>query len=159
MTETSKLVKLASLDSEVEAAAMLGLLQDHGIQATVDGGLIVGFRAEAPGEVNVWVHEGDAQRAAEILREHVPARRGRTESETDRVDLPADGLWRAWYAAIIGTVLLPPLLNVYSLWLLWRHGLSGEDIDIPTWLIPATVLVDVTSLLFFGVLYFGLFFL
>lgn len=39
----------------------------------------------------------------------------------NRSDLPED-LIRAWRASLIGLALLPPLLNLYSTWLLIRNG-------------------------------------
>ncbi|MBT4864944.1 MAG: hypothetical protein HON53_07500 [Planctomycetaceae bacterium] len=66
MTE-NHLDVLISVPSEVEAAAIVGMLSEEGIEAKATGGLTAGFKAEAPGEVNVLVAAADAERAKLVL--------------------------------------------------------------------------------------------
>lgn len=68
MTE-DKFEVVVSVPSEVEAAAIVSVLAEQGIAAKATGGLTAGFRAEAPGEVEVMVASDDLPRAAEILDE------------------------------------------------------------------------------------------
>ncbi len=63
----TELVRLLSTNTEVEAAAIVGGLQQAGIKAVATGGYTAGFRAEAPGVVNVMVRETDVMRAQVVL--------------------------------------------------------------------------------------------
>lgn len=58
---------LAAVPSEVEAAAIVGVLHACGIQATAAGGYIAGFKAEAPGTVAVLVKRADVERAHQVV--------------------------------------------------------------------------------------------
>ena len=60
---------IASFRSELQAEAAAGALQAEGIRTVTIGGFTSGFRAEAPGEVQVVVAEQDVARAMEILKE------------------------------------------------------------------------------------------
>jgi hypothetical protein len=60
---------LLSVCSDVEAAAIVTALAEHGIEAFAVGGYTSGFRAEAPGEVRVLVKHVDADRARQTLAE------------------------------------------------------------------------------------------
>jgi hypothetical protein len=64
-----KLDVLISVPSEIEAAAIISVLSERGIEATATGGLTAGFKAEAPGAVNVLVANADAERAKLVLDE------------------------------------------------------------------------------------------
>jgi hypothetical protein len=67
---------IASFANEVDAAIVVGALEDAGIQAMAVGGYTSGFRAEAPGEVRVVVTLGDVARAREVLGAMRLAREG-----------------------------------------------------------------------------------
>ncbi len=60
---------LKSVPTEIEANLIKGLLTGHGIETDIEGILTSGFRAEAPGQVHIVVHEDDLQKAQEILDE------------------------------------------------------------------------------------------
>lgn len=60
---------LVSVPSEMEAAAIVDALAEHGIRARAVGGYTSGFRAEAPGDVKVVVGRADLARARELLAE------------------------------------------------------------------------------------------
>jgi hypothetical protein len=66
---TNNLDVLISVPSEIEAAAIVSVLSERGIEATATGGLTAGFKAEAPGEVKVLVSAADAERAKLVLDE------------------------------------------------------------------------------------------
>lgn len=58
---------LVSVPSEIEAAAIVTALAEEGIEATATGGFTAGFRAEAPGLVNVLVRGEDYATALKVL--------------------------------------------------------------------------------------------
>jgi hypothetical protein len=60
-------VLLTSAPNEMEAGVIVGALEEEGIKATMSGVYTAGFRAEAPGWVQVLVTEKDLPRAQEIL--------------------------------------------------------------------------------------------
>jgi len=60
---------LASVPSELEAAAIVDALAAAGIRARAVGGYTAGFRAEAPGDVRVVVGRANLARAEEVLAE------------------------------------------------------------------------------------------
>ena len=54
---------LRSVQTDVEAAAIVSALAARGIEASTTGDYTAGFRAEAPGVVNIVVRYGDLERA------------------------------------------------------------------------------------------------
>ncbi len=60
---------LTSVRTDVEAAAIVGALAALGIEASTTGGYTAGFRAEAPGCVNIIVKYVDLRRARIALAE------------------------------------------------------------------------------------------
>ena len=68
-TDSTDLLVLVSVPDEVEAAAIVAALDQDGIQAVATGGMTSGFKAEAPGEVQVLVKRSDANRAQQTLQE------------------------------------------------------------------------------------------
>lgn len=60
-------VLLTNVPNEQIAQLILNALQAEDIEAVTTGGLTAGFRAEAPGEVHIMVHERDLDRAKEVL--------------------------------------------------------------------------------------------
>ena len=60
---------LVSVPSDVEATAIVVALGARDIKATTTGGFTAGFRAEAPGQVNVIVRRGDLESARQALEE------------------------------------------------------------------------------------------
>ncbi len=61
--------RLATTPTEQEAALIAAALQENGISSTVTGQFTAGFRAEAPGWVQVLVADDELARAQEILAE------------------------------------------------------------------------------------------
>lgn len=69
MTNNDDPVVLTSVSFETQAAIIVAVLQDGGIEAYSTGGLTSGWRAEAPGMVQVLVRQGDLERAQQLLDE------------------------------------------------------------------------------------------
>ncbi len=67
--DSERLQVLLSVPSEVEAAAIVTALAEHGIEASATGGYTSGFKAEAPGDVKVLVRHADFDRARRALAE------------------------------------------------------------------------------------------
>ncbi|MCR4413680.1 MAG: DUF2007 domain-containing protein [Thermoguttaceae bacterium] len=84
-TDASSPQTIASFTNEVDAAVVVGALEDAGIHAMAVGGYTSGFRAEAPGEVRVVVALGDVGRARDVMREMRLGREGPegTQAEAD----------------------------------------------------------------------------
>lgn len=60
---------VAERSMEVAATVLVNVLADEGIRAVAVGGFTAGFRAEAPGWVQVKTFEKDADRARQIISE------------------------------------------------------------------------------------------
>ena len=60
---------LISVPNDLEAAMIVSVLAAHDVDATTSGGFTAGFRAEAPGEVQVLVRHRDLSKAREALWE------------------------------------------------------------------------------------------
>lgn len=58
---------LTSVTSDIEAAAIVAALSAQGIEASTTGDFTAGFRAEAPGDINVIVRQQDLVRALQIF--------------------------------------------------------------------------------------------
>ena len=67
--DADEYVKLTRVIAETQAALIVAALIDRGIQTRQVGGLISGFRAEAPGGVDIFVRRGDLERARTALGE------------------------------------------------------------------------------------------
>ena len=85
MSEDSEdLLVLISVPTEIEAAAIVAALAQDDIRAVATGGLTSGFKAEAPGEVQVLVKQADAERAQQTLLE---IRSGENPIDWSQVDV------------------------------------------------------------------------
>ena len=60
-------VKLTSVNNEIEAGSLITALAADGILANATGGHTAGFRAEAPGRVDIWVRGEDLQAALAVM--------------------------------------------------------------------------------------------
>ncbi|MEM6363751.1 MAG: hypothetical protein AAF539_15325 [Planctomycetota bacterium] len=63
------LVVVAERPTEGEAMILVHVLQDAGIDAVAVGGFTAGFRAEAPGWVQVKTFQSDAESARQVIAE------------------------------------------------------------------------------------------
>ncbi|MCM2370906.1 putative signal transducing protein [Aporhodopirellula aestuarii] len=69
LLDEANLVTVAERANELTAGVLVNVLADEGIRAIAVGGFTAGFRAEAPGLVQIKVFEKDAERATKILNE------------------------------------------------------------------------------------------
>ncbi|MFG0288936.1 MAG: putative signal transducing protein [Rhodopirellula sp. JB044] len=67
--DDANLVTVAERANEISASVLVNILADEGIRAVSVGGFTAGFRAEAPGWVQVKVFEKDSERAKKIIAE------------------------------------------------------------------------------------------
>ena len=68
MDDRDGLVTLVRTRDEMAASLFLGALKEAGIRAEVAGGFTAGFRAEAPGYVDVVVRKKNLAEAQTVLR-------------------------------------------------------------------------------------------
>lgn len=60
-------VVLRRVPTEVEANAIVAALAAEQVEAMTTGGFVAGFRAEAPGDLEVRVRRGDLEKANALL--------------------------------------------------------------------------------------------
>ena len=82
-TDLNEPAVVARVANEIEAAPIVALLAQHGIDASTTGGFTAGFRAEAPGEVCVIVRYGELPRARQLLADSPPLQDDVDWSEID----------------------------------------------------------------------------
>ena len=82
--DQQRVVKLTSVPTEREAALIVATLEERGIKSTMAGQTTAGFRAEAPGYVQVLVFENDLLRAREAI-ESIDA--GDTDVDWSKIDV------------------------------------------------------------------------
>jgi Putative prokaryotic signal transducing protein len=75
---------LTSTPTEMEASIIVAALAQEEIRATMTGQYTAGFRAEAPGWVQILVADGDLARAKEVLDD---VKRTNTEIDWSQVDV------------------------------------------------------------------------
>jgi hypothetical protein len=121
-----ELIELARFPTSEEAALARGHLDAEGIRTELSGEAVAGWLwhlGSAVGGVRLLISATDAERAHEILGEvhaldeNEDCGDRSAKADDDEGELPED-LVRAWRASLIGFFLLPPLLNLYSAWLL-----------------------------------------
>ncbi len=126
---SNRLVELARFLNSAEAAVFRGILEAEGVRAGVFGEAMAGWFwhwVSAIGGVRLVVAEDDAAQALKVLRSQVPIDRNQAMrdvcggEQTCDSAVPAE-LTRAWRAAVLGTLLLPVVLSLYSIWILGRH--------------------------------------
>jgi Putative prokaryotic signal transducing protein len=61
-------VPVTSMPNELEAGVVVAALEEVGIKSTMSGVYTAGFRAEAPGQVQILVAKEDEARAREVIR-------------------------------------------------------------------------------------------
>ena len=59
---------LTQVDNELQGSLIVAQLKEAGIHATLTGVFTAGFRAEAPGYVDVVVEEKDLDKAKQVLK-------------------------------------------------------------------------------------------
>ena len=157
-----ELIDIARFASANEAAVARNALEAAGIPAFLDGDTTatwLWYIGSALGGVKLFVRSSDVDRARAILL-HDDADDTSEECPEDACspddDLGEPGvddddpisslpITRAWRAAIIGILLLPPLLNLYSMWVLLRHRLLFGGRTRPTdWRAFASFVVNMS---------------
>ncbi len=135
-----QLIDIARFASANEAAIARNALEAAGIPSFLDGAATATWLwhfGTALGGVRLFVRPDDVEQAGAILL-HDDAEDA-SESRPDDAYLPSDDsgepevedeaasrllpVTRAWRAAIIGILFFPPLLTLYSMWVLIRHRL------------------------------------
>ncbi len=69
MTDDKSLVVLATFPDEALAQMLVDALADADIEAVLEGGVTSGFRAEAPGMVNVLIDERESDNARSVFED------------------------------------------------------------------------------------------
>ncbi len=69
MSDPDSPARLTTVPTEAEAAMIVAALDAHGIEAQTSGQLTSGWRAEAPGGVNVVVRHADLEAAQAAMQE------------------------------------------------------------------------------------------
>lgn len=67
--ELNEFVLLTSVPNEQQSALIVCTLNDQGIEAKTEGEFTAGFKAEAPGDVKIFVRAEDAVMAKSILED------------------------------------------------------------------------------------------
>ena len=154
---SGELVELTRFPSASEAALARGRLDAEGIRSELSGEAAANALSHLGSTlvgVRLLVSQQDAERAIAILGEEPSsADLQGVDFGDDSDDEPPDSeqaelcedLLRAWRASLIGLVLCPPLLNLYSMWLLMRHWFFAGRCR--NWRVPATCAVNALVLL------------
>ncbi len=172
---SEKLVTVMKYMTPAEAHVVKNRLEAEGIPVYLADEETVGvlwYCGSALGGVKVQVVEEHADRAAAVLEqpaddvapdalaEPVEESESCAEEENrlrpqaggiedDLSESPGDALaLRAYRAAIFGVLILPPLLHLYSLWVLLRLAQSEHETGPRTyWMPPVAFLIDLLVLL------------
>lgn len=75
---------VVAVPTDIEAATIVAALAARGVEASTTGGYTAGFRAEAPGEVQVIVKQSDLTRARLMLQQ---IRADNSDIDWSRVDV------------------------------------------------------------------------
>lgn len=148
------LMEIARFHSAFNAAMARNRLDDAGITARLDGEAMANWFwhfGSSIGGVRLLVNNEDAQRAAAVLASDAAIADDSAidfgdDSPIDAeqtAEAPAEEVTRAFRASIMGLLLLPPLLNIYSTYLIFRHRLLR-----PPWNWRVLVALMANSLVF-----------
>ncbi|MFT5524876.1 MAG: hypothetical protein ACI9HK_002840 [Pirellulaceae bacterium] len=169
--DPQELVELARFESCFEAAIVRGRLEVEGYDAVIDGDVLANWLwhlGPTIAAVTLSVRRQDAN-ATIVLLESLSEKRSSFGEERplqedewnesgaegddaleytdfDRARIPSE-LIRAWRAAVIGYLFLPPLLTVYSTWILIHHGFFAKRTG--NWRVPASLLANVALFIVF----------
>ena len=73
-----------------------------------------------------------------------------THGADDKQAEPSPEILRAWRASVIGICFFPPLMNIYSTWLVLRYLFSKTEKRRAGWRLPATLLMNLLVFLSVG---------
>lgn len=157
-----RLVTIASYADPIGANIARSVLDSEGIAACLGAettNTMLSYYGSALGGVKLMVFADQADKAKAILAAHNAADFADSTDvaqATDEDDDEEDSLQqrerdghirRAWHAAVLGLLLCPPLLNLYSMYLLVRHGLLVDDPHLrANWRAMAAVVVNLLAL-------------
>ena len=109
--------KLIEVPTEQEAAIIVAMLTNQGISARAVGGFTSGFRAEAPGSVEIWVTSSDLAASLIVIGEtsDPDAANADAEEESAKFDLfLRRGRYRE-HLYVFAVVVAPLLLSLLVL--------------------------------------------
>ena len=167
---SDNLVCIASFPDSGTANIARSVLDSEGIAACLGAETsttMLAYVGPALGGVKLYVFADQVDKAKALLAAHTeqdlidetesdaehPSPHADDEEESPAVRQRTDQIRRAWYAAILGTVLCPVVMNVYSLYLLLGEGLLWPATpQPPDWRINAALVVKLATLGFYGVL-------
>lgn len=149
---SNDLVTLSEFRTPVEASLAQAWLADEGIEASLDGAATANWLNYMGADLigaRLSVKQGDLVRAREVLDRLRAEQAANKDPSEDSPPTPP--MTRAFRAAVIGAVILPPLLSLYSLAIVIKHRLwepqPGETrVD---WRLYATVFFQILGVLFF----------
>lgn len=126
-----RLVTIALPRDDMEGQLVRNLLADAGIEATVTGGSLAGFRAETPSVVCVLVRSEDAAAARAALAAPRPVVDDADVGDDAEADAPAVGGGFSAAILCIAAVLLSLAgVAVAALWAVGFPGLHATPIDL-----------------------------
>ncbi len=173
---SDNLVCIASFPDSGSANIARSVLDSEGIAACLGAetaNTVLAYVGPALGGVKLYVFADQVDKAKALLAAHSEQdlidelphdadEAGEAEASSPHPDddeespvarQRTDQIRRAWYAAILGTVLCPVVMNVYSLYLLLGEGLLWPETPQPSdWRINAALVVNLAALAFYGVL-------
>jgi hypothetical protein len=111
----------------MEAGVIVAALEENGIKATLTGETTAGFRAEAPGWVQVLVAEEDLPRAHVILDEARQQRGNDVDWSTVDVGEPEEEVIHGSASRWMGLSLWRRIVYIFVVvWLLWFFVNLGD---------------------------------
>lgn len=167
---SDNLVCIASFPDSGTANIARSVLDSEGIAACLGAetsNTMLAYVGPALGGVKLYVFADQVDKAKALLAAHSeqdlidetegdvehPSPHADDEEEPPAVRERTDQIRRAWYAAILGTVICPVVMNVYSLYLLLGEGLLWPETPQPSdWRINAALVVNLATLGFYGAL-------
>jgi hypothetical protein len=123
MTDDQRhIVRLTSVPTEREAAVLVAALETEGITSSMTGQATAGFRAEAPGWVQVLVFEDDLPAARQVLSSESEAGESVDWSQVDvgepedpsEASRPATHLMSRTTVAFIAGLIIAILLVMWA---------------------------------------------
>jgi hypothetical protein len=152
---SADLVTIATFAEPAEATLARGVLQQEGIPCYLEGEEVIAalwLLGNATGGVKLQVPREHAERAVAILEDAAPQHEEPGTAEPEPADFeaeaaddaeagearetdPGDALAvRAFRAAVLGIFILPPLVSLYSMWLLLRLSRNEKPLStLGTW--------------------------
>lgn len=160
--QDDRLLTIASYADAATANIARSILDSEGIPACLGAentNTMLWHYGTALGGVKLMVFAEQADKAKAILASHSAADFADIDAPDQALADDGDGdddsplqrqrdddARRAWYAAVIGLVLCPPLLNIYSFYLLARHGLLVDNPRLrPNWRVTGAICVNLLA--------------